>query len=303
MFNLLVTAGEGDWSNPSWVISKSRFLEYTDESIKERFQNLSDTVISNIKSMPTLFMYEDYHHASARIGQITEIQRRQKELKITYSFNPSINEISYETLKSIYNDLDIVTNYEPYRTHWAIKDVNLIEVLQQKNVLENKSYQSQKRPPKVFISYSWDSPEHKLWVSALAGWLRQNGIDIILDQWHLRGGEDLITFMERSIGEADRVVIICTENYTHKSKERTGGVGYEHTLLTNELIQNIGSSKFIPVIKQSNRPYLTPVSLSTRLYYDLSGGPNYQDEARKLMMELHNISVPIPPLGRNPFSM
>ncbi len=303
MFNLLVSACEDDWNNPSWVISKSRFLEYTDDSIKERFKNLSEDVINTLKTIPTFFMYEDYHRASAKIGQITEIQRRQTEIKITYAFNPAIKEIPYERLRTIYRELDIRNKFEPNRTHWAIKDVNLIETLQQIGLLENRIYQSQKRPPKVFISYSWDSPEHKLWVSSLATWLRQNGIDIILDQWHVRGGEDLITFMERSIGEADRVIIICTENYAQKAKERSGGVGYENTLLTNELIKNLGSYKFIPVIKQTNTPYTIPSSLSTRLYYDLSGGQNYQDEARSLMMELHNISVPIPPLGRNPFSL
>ncbi|EMY7657589.1 TPA: toll/interleukin-1 receptor domain-containing protein [Serratia marcescens] len=303
MFNLLVSACEDDWNNPSWVISKSRFLEYTDDNIKERFKNLSEDVINTLKTIPTFFMYEDYHRASAKIGQITEIQRRQTEIKITYAFNPAIKEIPYERLRTIYRELDIRNKFEPNRTHWAIKDVNLIETLQQIGLLENRIYQSQKRPPKVFISYSWDSPEHKLWVSSLATWLRQNGIDIILDQWHVRGGEDLITFMERSIGEADRVIIICTENYAQKAKERSGGVGYENTLLTNELIKNLGSYKFIPVIKQTNTPYTTPSSLSTRLYYDLSGGQNYQDEARSLMMELHNISVPIPPLGRNPFSL
>ncbi|MGP2801457.1 toll/interleukin-1 receptor domain-containing protein [Serratia marcescens] len=303
MFNLLVSACEDDWNNPSWVISKSRFLEYTDDDIKERFKNLSEDVINTLKTIPTFFMYEDYHRASAKIGQITEIQRRQTEIKITYAFNPAIKEIPYERLRTIYRELDISNKFEPNRTHWAIKDVNLIETLQQIGLLENRIYQSQKRPPKVFISYSWDSPEHKLWVSSLATWLRQNGIDIILDQWHVRGGEDLITFMERSIGEADRVIIICTENYAQKAKERSGGVGYENTLLTNELIKNLGSYKFIPVIKQTNTPYTTPSSLSTRLYYDLSGGQNYQDEARSLMMELHNISVPIPPLGRNPFSL
>ncbi|WP_459379020.1 toll/interleukin-1 receptor domain-containing protein [Serratia sp. ser-z] len=303
MFNLLVSACEDDWNNPSWVISKSRFLEYTDDDIKDRFKNLSEDVINTLKTIPTFFMYEDYHRASAKIGQITEIQRRQTEIKITYAFNPAIKEIPYERLRTIYRELDISNKFEPNRTHWAIKDVNLIETLQQIGLLENRIYQSQKRPPKVFISYSWDSPEHKLWVSSLATWLRQNGIDIILDQWHVRGGEDLITFMERSIGEADRVIIICTENYAQKAKERSGGVGYENTLLTNELIKNLGSYKFIPVIKQTNTPYTTPSSLSTRLYYDLSGGQNYQDEARSLMMELHNISVPIPPLGRNPFSL
>ena len=40
--------------------------------------------------------------------------------------------------------------------------------------------------PTVFISYSHDSSEHKVWVAALAQDLRKHGIDAILDQWHLR---------------------------------------------------------------------------------------------------------------------
>ena len=42
--------------------------------------------------------------------------------------------------------------------------------------------------PKVFISYSHDSPEHRRWVSELAVKLRHNGIDAILDQWDLGSG-------------------------------------------------------------------------------------------------------------------
>lgn len=89
-------------------------------------------------------MYEDYHRASAKIGQITEIQRRQTEIKITYAFNPAIKEIPYERLRTIYRELDISNKFEPNRTHWAIKDVNLIETLQQIGLLENRIYQSQK---------------------------------------------------------------------------------------------------------------------------------------------------------------
>ncbi|WP_052238812.1 toll/interleukin-1 receptor domain-containing protein [Pectobacterium brasiliense] len=253
--------------------------------------------------MPALFMYEDYHCAAAKIGQITEIQRRQTELKITYSFNPNIKEIPYESLKNIYRDLDITHSFELNRTHWAIKDINLIELLKSKSLIEDRPYLAQTRPPKVFITYSWDSPEHKQWVANISGWLRQNGIDVILDQWHVRGGEDLITFMERSIGEADRVIVICTENYVHKSKDRTGGVGYESILVMNELINNLGTSKFIPIIRQSTPPYITPNSLSTRLYYDLSGGKTYNDTLKNLLMELHDIRIPIPPLGKNPFEI
>ena len=65
--------------------------------------------------------------------------------------------------------------------------------------------------PKVFISYSHDSPEHKRWVSELAARLRHNGIDAILDQWDLGLGDDITRFMERGIVDADRVLVICTD--------------------------------------------------------------------------------------------
>jgi SEFIR domain len=38
-------------------------------------------------------------------------------------------------------------------------------------------------PPKVFISYSHDSPAHEATVLALANRLRGNGIDAVLDQY------------------------------------------------------------------------------------------------------------------------
>lgn len=42
--------------------------------------------------------------------------------------------------------------------------------------------------PKIFISYSWSSPEHEQWVIDLAENLMQDGIDIALDKWELREG-------------------------------------------------------------------------------------------------------------------
>jgi hypothetical protein len=45
--------------------------------------------------------------------------------------------------------------------------------------------------PKVFISYSHDSQEHKKWGLDLATRLRNNGVDAIIDQWELRAGDDL----------------------------------------------------------------------------------------------------------------
>jgi hypothetical protein len=55
--------------------------------------------------------------------------------------------------------------------------------------------------PKVFISYSHDTPAHKDWVRGLAGDLRSKGIDAVLDQWDLSAGQDIVAFMaERPTG-------------------------------------------------------------------------------------------------------
>jgi hypothetical protein len=157
--------------------------------------------------------------------------------------------------------------------------------------------------PKIFISYSHDSPDHKRWVGDLATKLRQNGIDVILDQWDLGLGDDVPKFMEKSVTEADRVLMICTEKYVHKANEGSGGVGYEAMVVTGELVQDLGTSKFIPVIRQGSVQPLIPKSVSTRLYVNLSHAKNYQEQFDQLLRELHNAPrIPKPPLGQSPFS-
>ena len=53
--------------------------------------------------------------------------------------------------------------------------------------------------PKLFISYSWTSPDHEQWVLNLATELRESGIDVILDKWDLKEGHDANAFMERMV--------------------------------------------------------------------------------------------------------
>jgi hypothetical protein len=49
--------------------------------------------------------------------------------------------------------------------------------------------------PKVLISYSHDSPEHKTWVLELARFLVQKGIDVMIDAWKLRRSKDIPKFI------------------------------------------------------------------------------------------------------------
>ncbi|EHD1548114.1 TIR domain-containing protein, partial [Escherichia coli] len=139
------------------------------------------------------------------------------------------------------------------------------------------------------------------WVAQLAGCLRNNGIDAFLDQWNIRGGEDMSVFMERSIREADRVLVICTDRYCYKARGRVGGVGYESHLLTSEIMQEMGTIKFIPIIRNLTNGVSLPDALSGRFYYNLSDGAEYHNNFELLLRELHDAPVPIPPIGINPF--
>ncbi len=157
--------------------------------------------------------------------------------------------------------------------------------------------------PKVFISYSHDSPEHKQWVSELAARLRHNGIDAILDQWDLGPGDDITLFMESGLMNSDRVLVICTDTYVSKANAGEGGVGYERMIVTAQLIQNLGTNKFIPVIRQASGEEKTPTFLATRMYIDLRDQSQFETEFKKLLHELHEVPIiQKPPLGKTPFA-
>ena len=156
--------------------------------------------------------------------------------------------------------------------------------------------------PKVFISYSHDSPEHKQWVSELAASLRRNGIDAVLDQWDLGLGDDVTRFMERGIVDADRVLVICTDQYVNKANAGEGGVDYERMIINAELVQNLGTDKFIPIIRQASEKEKTPTFLGTRVYADFTNDSQFDVECEKLIRELHEMPiVQKPPLGKSPF--
>ena len=157
--------------------------------------------------------------------------------------------------------------------------------------------------PKVFISYSHDSPEHKQWVAALAAQLRRNGIDAILDQWELRPGDDVTLFMEHGIKDSNRVLVVCTDTYVNKANAGEGGVGYERMIVTAQLVQDLGTNKFIPIIRQASGKEKLPTCLGTRFYIDFINDSQFDEEFTKLLHELHEVPITEkPPLGKSPFA-
>lgn len=167
--------------------------------------------------------------------------------------------------------------------------------------MELKMNDENKKIPKVFISYSHDNLDHKKWIYKFACELINSGIDVFLDQFDVRFGDDLTKYMESSVNEADRVLMICTEKYVKKADTRSGGVGYEAMVVSGELINKIGTRKFIPIIKQKLETPVLPKAIATRMYVDFSNESEFSYNKNMLINEIYNIpEFKKPPLGKGP---
>jgi TIR domain len=157
-------------------------------------------------------------------------------------------------------------------------------------------------PPKVFVSYSHDSTSHKEWVVNLATQLRRSGIDAILDQWDLTPGKDLVGFMEDGINSSERVLVICTDEYTERANTGRGGVGYEKILFGGELTRDLSTNKFVPLLRSKSKPPPIPRFLGTRLYVDFTDDTRFEQQFAYLLRELHKAPLlQKPEVGPNPF--
>lgn len=151
-------------------------------------------------------------------------------------------------------------------------------------------------PPKVFLSYSWDSEAHGRWVERLAADLRTNGVDAVLDRWDAGPGRSLAQFMEEAIAAAGRVIIVATPNYVAKADGEIGGVGYEKMIAVAELLRDQKTNKFVPLLRSASDKNELPRFLGTRLYIDFRDDLKYHDRLEDLLNDLHGV----PPRNKPP---
>ena len=155
--------------------------------------------------------------------------------------------------------------------------------------------------PTAFVSYSWDSDAHKVWVRQFAERLLSQGVKVILDQWELTAGGDRTHFMESNIIASDFVLIVCTPVYATKANKRDGGVGYEAMIITSQLAQRILQDKFIPVLRLGNfDDSAVPIWLQAKIGVDLRGDPYDQKQYDILLKALHKANEVAPPIGPKP---
>ncbi|NBH15529.1 hypothetical protein D3Z36_15450 [Lachnospiraceae bacterium] len=142
--------------------------------------------------------------------------------------------------------------------------------------------------PKVFISYSWSSDGITM---PLAERLVSHGVDVVLDKWDLKEGQDKYVFMEQCVNnpEIDKVLIVCDKKYADKANNREGGVGDETAIISTEIYGKVNQEKFIPIIAECDEegnPYV-PTYIKTRIYVNLSDVTKYEEEYEKLLRNIY----------------
>jgi hypothetical protein len=162
---------------------------------------------------------------------------------------------------------------------------------------------------RVFISYSHSSEQHVNRVLKLAEELVQNGIDVKIDKWDLKSGQDLHKFMEEMVNnkEINKVLVICDKSYMDKSNNRKGGVGTETGIITPEIYGNPGNVKFIPIIFEKNNDgeACVPTYFKDRYHIDLCHDNNkYPEEFERLIRSIiGKTEYTKPKLGKIPAYM
>lgn len=164
---------------------------------------------------------------------------------------------------------------------------------------------AQDDPPVVFISYAWKPKANKQWVKGLAQELREHGVDVQLDQVHLKPGHDAQYFMEQMVTREDvrKVLLVCTKEYKRKADKREGGAGTEAQIISPELANKVDQTKFVPLVREHDDQgkAVLPAFLGSPRYIDFSDDDAYDASFEELVRDIFDKPAsPPPPVGRRP---
>ena len=139
-YNLFVISGE-EFSGKYFIVSKDRALtESTNSGLKAKYAGLSEKAIAKIKTFPAIFADENRLYGKAEDSQIahygiiTDIKIQDNGIKVYFE---CLTDIRQQILNELKEELGIsyATAFnELNRTHWALKQINLVEALNKNNI-------------------------------------------------------------------------------------------------------------------------------------------------------------------------
>lgn len=150
--------------------------------------------------------------------------------------------------------------------------------------------------PKVFISYAHEDEKHNKWVENLASELIKCKVDAFIDELELSGGDDIAHFSETMVSESDFVILVCTPLFKIKSDKILGGVGFEKSIITVEMLRAKElNNRFIPIIKKGSFEKSLPTYLKSKYAIDFRNESKYEDSFRALLRAIYKLPHPNKP--------
>lgn len=154
MFNLLISYGEDSWKSSPVEFDKTRVaIEYTADEISERYRSLDVNAIEEMKGFPALFVTEN-ERTESRLGRITDIRVRDRTVVVAFEFDPIFPALPRGAMEELRVDIDL-GRWELSRTHWAIKDEPLFEILEARGYVTG----AQVKASQHLLSQKFPGPE------------------------------------------------------------------------------------------------------------------------------------------------
>jgi hypothetical protein len=132
-----------------------------------------------------------------------------------------------------------------------------------------------------------------------------DGVDVVLDIWDLKEGDDKYAFMETMVTDESvtHVLVFSDSEYAAKADARKAGVGTESQIISREVYSKVQQSKFIPVVCEfdgSGEPFL-PTFLKSRIWIDFSSPEAANENWEQLIRFLYGKPAhEKPTLGKPP---
>ena len=145
----------------------------------------------------------------------------------------------------------------------------------------------ERKPRRVFLSYSHDSTEHRDRVLELAERLREDGVDARIDQYVEHEGHIWRHWCDQQIRDADLVLMVATAEYRQAVEGRATpgerkGVCWEADLIGEKIYDRSGRDRFVPVLLDGNSNENVPEHLRGVSFFSLSTPDGYDNLFRRI---------------------
>ncbi|WP_079908696.1 FRG domain-containing protein [Paenibacillus sp. 32352] len=252
MYNLFITSEDEGWEKLCYIIEKSRFLEYTNMEISDLFKSANKEQLDALKEFPCLFTYEGFKGIS-KVGYLKKISDRGRTYLIEYSFDENIPPIPSMELENISLLLDI-RGWEINRTHWAIKDEDLLIRLSDAKLINYKGNNEKVELPKPLEKGNLMVTSVKSYIEAI---------------FHLGNNKDNNTFYR---GHSDKIEYKLVPSLFRKDKSGNYKFLDNENLMFNEMILSNSSDFSTDTSTLDKLVRMQHYSLPTRLL-DITSNP------------------------------